>query len=220
MKYELEDGRYLMKSYRDIRDFFNEHNITNKTIIDIRPAEIDFIIRNIGEVFDNPEEAVLYTTSCGIDTDGRICIVFADNTTLEVEFSGEGPILLGYNTACLKSYPEYDGLCYKLSTMFGKCIGRFITHVDFEKSDSRMTFPTRRVESGEYIDLSDDDDGVCEIRFCLDDGSVLRTCGYTDWFRMELFAPNGEEETVSFKKLLDDLNEEAIEGIFCEEKGI
>ena len=91
MKYQLPDGRWLMASYEDLYSFFQENIIAGKIIRDIRPFALDYCIRNLDDV----EDILNTETQCAIGTDHQICMLFTDNTTLEVEFSGDGPIILG-----------------------------------------------------------------------------------------------------------------------------
>ena len=213
MKHTLEDGRILMASYDDIREFFDEYHIAGRTIRDLRSSENDYMIRNL-EDFEI-EKLEQWTTESAIETDGQIAILFTDGDNLEIEFSGDGPILLGFNTADLSKYPEYDGRCYRLATLFQHCIGRTITKIFFERSDRRMEFPA-------YcgIDMSADNEGIQEIRLILNDGSYLKAFDHIDWFDFAHMNVNGEEFRVPYTELLKELNPDIRHRLFVEHKGI
>ena len=197
MKHQLPDGRWLMASYEELYAFFQENKIIGKVIRDIRPFALNYCIGNLDEV----EEVLNTKTQCAIRTDEQICIVFTDNTTLEVEFSGDGPIILGYNTAELSAYPQYNGSCYTLSTMFRHCIGKKITEIVFEKTVGRMLFPRYR-----GIDMSGDDDGVKQLCFFLDDGSYLLAEGNIDYFAFCHKVSPQEHKIVATGALLRELD--------------
>lgn len=199
MIYTLSDGRSLMASFRDIHSYFEKHTIVGKSIADIRPYRLDYRIANIEDIED-PESAKIPS---GITTDGQICIIFDDGDHIEIEIPGCAPIILGFNTADFSQYPEYDGSCYTLRTMFQKCLGHRITKVAFEKTAGKMLFPKYR-----GIDMSDDDDGIYEIRLVLDDGSCLCAHGWLDFFDILHYAPNGDDICVPFSELLAELDEE------------
>ena len=213
MKYILEDGRILAASYDDIREFFDEHHIAGRTIRDLRSARNDYMIRNLYDF--EIEELEHWTTESCIDTDGPIAILFTDGDNLEIEFCGDGPVLLGFNTADLSKYPEYNGECYKLATLFQHSIDRTITEVFFERSDHRMMFPMYK-----GIDMSADDDGVQEIRLVLDDGSCLTANGKIDWFVFAHEGVAGEEFRLPYAELLEELSPEIKHRLFVEHKGI
>ncbi len=199
MKHILDDGRCLMASYDDIQDFFSRNPIIGKTISDIRPYCLDYMLKNIAEVEDFENKR----TESAIDTDERICLIFEDGSNLEIEFSGDGPIILGFDTAKLTDYPEYDGTCYTLRTLFQYCIGREILGIHFEKSENRMMFPAYM-----GIDMSGDDEGIREIRFALRGGTTLIASGYLDYFRVEHVTDFGGSVTVKYSELINELNEE------------
>ena len=137
MKHKLSDNRWLMASYNDISSFFEENKIVGKVIKDILPFKLDYRISNLEDI----ENIFSVSANSSISTDGQICLIFNDGTSLEVEFSGEGPLILGYNTADFTSYPDYDGSCYTLKTMFRHCINKTIERIDFEKTNTAMMFP-------------------------------------------------------------------------------
>lgn len=194
MKHIMPDGRTLMARYDDLRAFFDTHPIVGQRIVDIRPADL-FCGRFI---IDDWDHTYASETMCHACTDDRICLVFESGDNCEVEFSGEGPILLGYNTADWEQYPVYDGATFSYRTLFQHCLGRTIMAVEFERSEQRMTFPC-------YfgIDMSEDDEGITTLRFELDDGTCLLMGGWVDWF--EIVHSN---KYVSMKELLDELTEE------------
>lgn len=199
MQKRLSDGRLLMAAYEDVDAFFKTHRIEGRVIADLRPACLDYIICNLCDIED------IYNKNCqsAIETDEQICILFEDGDHMEIEIPGDGPIILGFNTANLQNYPVYDGSCYTLRTMFQHCIGKKIEKVKFEKSPYEMEFPC-------YcgIDMSADDDGIKEILLYLEDGSFLRASGYVDFYELEQCAANGENCMVPYKELLEELSEE------------
>lgn len=208
MKHSLPDGRELMVRYDDIKNFFDKNRIIGRTITDIKPAAFDYIIRNIGDI-DNVYEA---DTESAVDTDGQICLIFEDGDDLEIEFSGDGPILLGFNTADFEKYPKPNGNCYTLRTLFKYCLGHKIVDIVFERSDHKMLFPT-------YcgIDTSAYDEGIDNIKIILDDGSYLLARGSIDYYNFEHHSQSGNELSIPFKELLGELNEETLSWIFDEE---
>jgi hypothetical protein len=194
----LDDGRWLMASYADIRGFFERHSIVGRTISDIRPAALDYMIQNLEDLDDIETRE----GPCAIDTDSQICLIFGDGDHIEIEFSGDGPVILGYNTADLAHYPEFNGYCYKLSTMFHYCLGQRIVDISFVNSSRKMLFPAYK-----GIDMSGEDDGIKAIRFNLEDGSALIASGNVDWFSLEHRNKKGEYVTVALKDLLNELLE-------------
>ena len=207
MKHILEDGRWLLASYNDIQEFFSLNNVVGKTIAEIRPYCLDYMIQNITEIDDFENN----WTESSVDTDGKICILFEDKTNLEIEYSGEGPLLLGYNTADLNTYPVNDGSCYSLQTLFQYCIGYKIVGIHFEKSDHKMLFPAYR-----GIDMSADDDGINEIRFALCGGTTLMASGSGDYFSFKHFMDFGGLVYVRISDLISELNEATYEHYFGE----
>ena len=193
---ELEDGRWLMASYADIRGFFGSHSIVGRTILDIRPAAMDYMLRNLEDL----EDIETGEGPCTINTDSRVCLIFTDGDHIEVEFSGDGPVILGFNTARFEQYPDYQEYCYKLSTVFQHCIGQTIMDIGFDNSYKRMMFPSYR-----GIDMSDEDEGIKAIRFLLEDSSMLIAGGAVDWFFLEHRNNNGEYMTVPLKDLVNEL---------------
>lgn len=198
--YKLEDGRSLMSSYEDISKFFEENNIVGKTIADMIPFCHDYMIQNIEEV----ENFMDKRTQSAISTDGRVCLLFTDNSNFEIEFSGDGPVILGYNTAKMSDYPIYDGSCYTLHTIFQYCIGHTIVGVHFERTNQKMQFP---IYYG--IDMSDADDGIKEIRLALNGGTTLMASGSSDYFVMEHFMDFGGPVEVKYADLIKELSREA-----------
>lgn len=213
MKHFLDDGRVLVASYNDIRQFFDDYHIVGRTISDLRSAENDYMIKNL-EDFDI-DELNRWTTESGIETDGQIAILFADGDNIEIEFSGDGPILLGFNTANLSKYPAYDGTCYTLATLFQHCLGKTISNVLFEKSNHRMEFPAYR-----GIDMSADDEGIREIRLILEDGSYLKAFGGWDFYYFSHINSDGEELRVPYIELIEELNPKVKHRLFVEHKGV
>ena len=114
MKHLLPDGRTLMARYDDLREFFDRHAIVGRRIVDIRPADL-FCGRYIIDDIDHAYQSETMCTACA---DNKICLVFEDGDHCEVEFRGEGPILLGFNTANFAEYPVYDGSTFSYRTLF------------------------------------------------------------------------------------------------------
>ena len=106
-------------------------------------------------------------TDSSIVTDGFVCLKLDDGHSVEINFSGEGPAVLGYD-----SYEPIEspmpGYYYRLSTMLAGCLGKRIVGIVFGFTDKAMQFPC-------YcgIDMSEDYDGVCAVRLVLDDNSIL-----------------------------------------------
>lgn len=208
MKYLLSDSRELMVRYDDIKEFFDKNSIIGRTITDIKSAMFDYIIQNIGDI----DNVYNLNARSAIDTDGQICLLFEDGDNFEIEFSGDGPIILGFNTADFEKYPKFDGNCYALRTLFKHCLGHKIVDIVFEKSDHRMLFPAYH-----GIDMSAYDEGINHIKIILDDDSYLVARGSIDYYNFEHHSKSGEEMRVPFKELLDELNEETLSLIFEEE---
>lgn len=209
MKHILEDCRELVASHADIQDFFYCHNIIGRTIADIRPAAFDYMIQNICDIDDVWNQSI----ESGIETDSQICIIFADGEHMEIKFSGEGPVILGFNTADFSKYPSPDGTCYSLHTLFQHCLGCKIINISFETSDDRMRFPVYR-----GIDMSLDDEGIKEICFHLCNRTALVASGSFDWFSVEHIADSGDSVKIPFRELLSELNKDTIEEIFSVKK--
>lgn len=204
--HKLKDERMLMASYADIERFFSENSIIGKTIEDIVPYRYDYMIQNFGDI----EDFINIRTRSAIDTDGHVCILFDDGSNFEIEFCGDGPVIMGYNTADFDSYPEFDGSCYKLSTLFQYCLGHTIVGIHFEKTDKKMCFPS-------YcgIDMSGEDDGIKEIRFALNGGTTLMASGSLDRFSFEHFMDFGGRVEVKVAELISELNEETYSNYFA-----
>ena len=205
MSYILPDGKELMARYDDILSFFEKHNIVGRNIADIRPAALDYQISNLDDI----ENIINLRTECAIDTDEPVCFIFEDGDTMEIEFSGDGPIILGFNTADLSSYPQYDGHCYHLATLFDHTIGAGIVSVEVEKAEHKMLFPS-------YCghDMSQEDEGVTEIRLYLGGGKYFAASGWQDFFRFECHLPDGRMDEIEYRKLFSDMSIEALVDIF------
>lgn len=199
MKHTLDDNRLLMASYDDIYSFFKEFQIVGKIIKDIIPFKFDYYIRNLDEI----DNILSISTPSSIDTDHQICLVFTDNTSLEIEFVGDGPVILGYNTAKLSKYPKHNGSCYTLRTLFKHSINRKIIEIEFNKTVNKMLFPYYK-----GIDLSKEDDGIKQLRFILDDGSYLSAEGILDWFCLSHKTATNKLKMIPFRELLAELNHE------------
>lgn len=186
----------LMASVEDVKAFFDDNAICGKTIQDLRPFAFDYMIQNLDEIEDIEQKQ----TESAITTDRQICILFTDGSHMEIEFPGNGPMILGYNTADFSKYPQYDGSCYTLTTMFRHCIGKKIIGISVIRSNEKMLFPCYK-----GIDMSEDDDGIKEIRLALDDNSYLSAAGVVDFFNFSHYLTQAKCATVSFKDLLNEL---------------
>ena len=195
MKHQLPDGRWLMASYEDIRTFFRDNPVVGKVIQDIVPSKTDYCIGNLEDI----EHILDQSAESTIDTDGFICLRFSDGSSLEVEFSGDGPIILGYNTA--SHFPSYNGSCYTLTTMFKHCLGKRIEKIAFETTNRKMLFPCYM-----GIDMSAEDDGVKQLRFLLEDGTHLSASGWIDWFRFSHKVSPEANKRVPYRELLRELD--------------
>lgn len=221
MKHQLKDGRYLMASWQDIHDFFIEHGIVGKTITEIIPKYYDFRCGNLDAI----DRVYALNEYSNIITDGQICIVFSDETHLELFFLGDGPVLLGYNTADFTTYSKYDGENYNIQTLFQDSFGRTITDIYFEKSDTPMKFPVyygeRSFADDDGIDMSEDDDGIKYIDFLLDDGTRLRGEGSFDEFGFAHLDAEGKFlQKVPYQQLFNEMKLETLEEIYRDEPEI
>lgn len=205
MSYILPDGKELMARYDDIISFFEKHYIVGRNIADIRPAALNYQISNLEDI----ENIINLRTECAIDTDEPVCFIFEDGDTMEIEFSGDGPIILGFNTADLSSHPQYDGYCYHLATLFNHTIGDRIVSIEVEKTERKMLFPS-------YCghDMSPEDEGVTEIRLYLGSGKYLAASGWQDFFRFECHLPDSSMDEIEYSKLFSDMRVDALEYIF------
>ena len=204
MKHILPDGRELMARYADIRKFFDQHAIVGREIADIRPSKLDYMIRNLGDI----ENICDQQAECGIETAGTICIIFADGDNIEIEFCGDGPLLIGFNTADYDRYPKYDGSCYTLHTLFGHALGRKIVSDVIIRSEHHMLFSEHCGN-----DMCEDNEGVEEIFLCLDDGTILGAEGHFDWLTFCHFSSDSDVY-VPYRDLLAELNEQTLRKIF------
>ena len=211
MGHILPDGRTIMAAYQDIVDFLEHNRIIGRIITDIRAKELDYIIRNMKDI----DDICLGIACCGIETDGQVCLLFADGDHMEIDVPGDGPIILGMNTACFDQYAVHDGTCYSVKTLFQHCIGHKIMDIDVRRSKSPMEFPR-------YcgIDMSAEDEGVKEISFILDDSSRLNARGSIDYFQFSHDASKHEMKYVPFSELLSELNMETLTDIFGEHNAI
>lgn len=208
MKQKLSDGRWIMASYKDIKEFFETNCIKGRKIIDIIPNQLDYMDYQLGAI----ENVYNLNATSAISTDGQVCLVFEDGDHLEIGFCGDAPIILGFNTADFDKYPQHRGDCYTLKTLFGCSIGQTIKDIVFEKSETRMMFP---VYCG--IDMSEDDDGIKDIAFVLEDNTYLKASGVVDWFDFEHCEVNGQTiQKIPYKDLFDELNKETLDIIFEE----
>lgn len=204
----LDDGRELMASFDDIDNFFRKNKILGRTIIDIKGAAYDYMIGNLEDLDDIWNSQC----SCGIETDSQVCIIFEDGDNMEVEFIGDGPKILGFNTAKFENYPKEDGSCYTLHTMFEKALGKKIVDIRFEKTEFHMSFSAYN-----GIDMSAEDDGIDHIEFVLSDDTVLRAGGWLDFYSFEHKNLNGEDIYVPFRNLLIELNRKTVDRIFADD---
>ena len=202
MAKRLGDGRTIMALYDDLCAYFENHPIQGKKLVDIRANTLDYM--GLGNFCEFPEEGWTEWRS-SIHTDTQVCLIFEDGSTLEVEIPGEAPIILGYNTADIESYPPYDGTCYQLSTLFQYALGHTIVDVVFHKTQGKMLFPVWN-----NIDMSAEDDGIKELAFVLDNGTKLVVKGVLDYYAFSHVDENEEELKVPISQLVSDLNDETI----------
>lgn len=201
MRHILPNNRTPMIASADILDYFNSHPIIGRTITDILPSEYDYRISNFDDLLDEMDMDIAVTDS-SIVTDGFVCLQLDDGHSVEINFSGEGPAVLGYD-----SYEPIEspmpGYYYRLSTMFAGCLGKRIVGIAFGFTDKAMQFPC-------YcgIDMSADYDGVCAIRLVLDDNSILEFSGWIDYSTCALLKPDGEPYDIKMKDLLADMTDE------------
>lgn len=201
MKHTFPNNRTLMISSADIFDYFNSHSIIGRTIIDILTSEYDYRIGNFDDLVDEMDMNIAVTES-SIVTDGYVCLKLDDGHSVEIQFSGEGPVVLGYD-----SYEPIEspmpGYYYHLRTMFAGCLGKRIVGIVFGFTDKEMQFPC-------YcgIDMSADYDEVCSICLVLDDNSILEFSGWIDYSSCVLLKPNGEPYDVKITVLLSDMTDE------------
>lgn len=205
MKHILEDGRILLASYSDIESFFKENKIIGRVIKDIRCSALDYMVKNLNEIENASEEFC----DCEIQTDGTICLLFSDGDNLEIYFSGDGPLVLGFNTADFDNYPEPHGECYSVRSLFRYAIGYQIINVMFEKTEHRMLFP---VYDG--INMAGDDEGIQSIKMFLRGGTYLVASGAGDFFHFDhiMDLESGTPVSIPYRFLLAELKPEAIVG--------
>ena len=195
------DGRTLFADAEEVRLFFEEHRITGRVIKDIRPARLDYVIANLCD-FD--EETILgWNAPDGIQMDGQICLLFEDGDSLEIELPGGAPLILGFNTAELEKYPEYNGKCYRLSTMFPWILGKKIAGAEVRERKYGMDFPSYK-----GVDMSGEGNGISEVELLLEDGSGMRFWGWLDFAEMECWTADGGESPVPFAELWNELSED------------
>ena len=212
MKHVLSDGRTLFMKKEEIEQFFEEHELKGKRIADIRPSELDYIIANLAYLEDDTFDYYGLQTDEGIGTDGKICFFFDDQTSVEVEISGSGPVILGYGTADPAEYEHVWGSCYKLTTVFKDVAGRTIKDVKVEKTEESMWFP-----SYYGMDLSDENEGAYSIEFILDDNTMMKMYGAIDYFNIDHCDLSGEElYGITIGELLSDLNAGQLNSMFSE----
>ena len=112
MKPMLDDGREPVARFSDAESFFGRNHIVGRVISDIRPAACDSMIGNLAECDLNMIYGVEKASriDCAVETDSQVCILFEDGDHMEIEIPGDGPIILGFNTADFTQYPEYAAL--------------------------------------------------------------------------------------------------------------
>ena len=210
MKHILDDGRILVASEKDIIEFFEEHPVVGAKIFTLDCTEKDIMIQNL-EVIDN---IMNREAECAINTDGAIRFWLSNGEMISIEFSGDGPIVLGTFTReqFEKGEREYNGNCYRLDMLFRFCIDQEITGIELVKKDSKMEFPCYR-----GIDMSDDDEGIKEIKLKLGNIEYLGIGGSGDFSWFGHFTRNGIHETIHYKELLAQLNDETIDRIFADD---
>lgn len=195
----LGDGRNVIASYDDLLRFFEVNQIVGRKIKEIYPLCHDYMIKDMGELYPFDVD---FKVPCGIETDGFICLVFEDGEELLIEIPGEAPIILGISKSINKR--KKDGTCYSLNTMFGACIGKTISDIRFDRTNHRMLFPIYQ-----DIDMSNQDEGINEMRIILEDNSQLVFYGWQDFFKVDYRNEEDEVNKIRFASLVSDLNMES-----------
>lgn len=120
----------------DILDYFNSHPIIGRIITDVLPSEYDYRIGNFDDLVDEMDMNIAVTDS-SIVTDGFVCLKLDDGHSVEINFSGEGTAVLGYD-----SYEPIEismpGYYYRLNTMFAGCLSKRIIGIVFGFSDKAI----------------------------------------------------------------------------------
>lgn len=187
----MADGRCLMAQEADIAAFFEQHQIAGKTITGIYPEEMNYGIYNWDELMEEIEDISACTNECAIQTDGFIFLELDYGHWLEIQFSGSGgPVILNMVSGD-RPYPKIPADLFSLNTLFHSCRGKKITEVIVDRNNDKMLFPCFL-----GIDMSDEDEGVWQIRLILEDGSCLAFYGSIDWNCVEYLDAEGKRKTV------------------------
>lgn len=195
---QLNDGRWLMARKDDIFSFIRQHEIIGKEIVSILPSELDYSINNLYEVMAEQEDIMAGTCECGINTDGTLCLLFADGSSMEIIIPGESPVILGYNTAKLDKYPKGRPGLFSLNTMFQHCRLKRIKDVLVDYHGRPLLFPCFM-----GIDMSQESDGVWRIRLILDDDTALAFSGHFDFGHVDHMRADGTWMRIPTWQLLD-----------------
>lgn len=184
----LHDGRRLMANKAEIMAFMEKHHIVGSTIVGIYPQEMDYGIGNWDELMEEWGGFPPGDSPCSITTDGSIFLEMDNGEWLEIEFSGDGPVILNMVPKG-RPYPEIPDHLFALNTVFHQCRGKQIVDVkvDVRSEHNGMMFPCYR-----GIDMSAEYDGMWRIRLVLEDGNSLAFSGWIDFFNFELRDKNDE----------------------------
>ena len=187
----MNNGRYLMAKEKDILAFFEQHKIVGKTITGIYPDHMDYGISNWDELLEENEDISHWTTTCGIQTDGFIFLELDFGDWLEIHFSGSGGPVVLHMASGDRPYPRIPADLFSLNTLFRGCRGKKIVKVIVDRNKERMLFPCFC-----GIDMSEEDEGVWQIRLVLEDGSQLAFNGSVDWSCVDYLDADGALKTV------------------------
>ena len=187
----MDDGRRLMANKADIMEFMEQHNIVGRTICGVYPELMDYGIGNWDELMDEWGGVPQGSGPVCFNTDGSVFIAMQNDEWLEIEFSGEGPVILNMLPPMLpygRPAPKVPVDLFSLNTVFQQCYRKKIVdiQVDVRTDHDGMMFPCYR-----GIDMSSEYDGMWRIRLVLEDGNCLAFYGNFDFFGFELKDENG-----------------------------
>lgn len=120
----------------DILNYFNSHLIIGRAITDVLLSEYDYRIGNFDDLVDEIDMNIVVIDS-SIVTDGFVCLKQDDGHSVEINFSGEGPVVLGYDLHKPIDEPM-PGYYYCFSIMFAGCIGKRIVGMVFGFTDKAI----------------------------------------------------------------------------------
>ncbi len=188
---KLNDGSFLMAREKDILEFFSHNQIVSRTITGIFPKVMNYGISNWDELLEEIDDISAYTNECAIRIDDFVFLELDYGKWLAIQFSGSGGPVIMKMMSGNDPYPKIPADLFSLNTMFHGCRGKKITEVIVDRNNGRMLFPCF---SG--IDMSEEDEGVWQIRLILEDESQLAFYGSFDWSCIEYLDAKGECETI------------------------